>query len=178
VQRLFQQARQGATDDFTQWCEAALAGKATSVDVPTFVAFLRDVESPYEVHDYVKQYLGESKASSIFAQDFLERRSKWKNQQKQQHEEEDSIWGPAKAIMPGQAAAAAIGASTTGGGGTGIKAAETATTGGKERGGGRKKKKMQRVDGSLLGFSCTADSGRVNVGEIESITTASQGGKA
>lgn len=42
--------------------------------VPTFVGFLKDIESPYEVKDYVKCYLGESKDSSDFARQFLERR--------------------------------------------------------------------------------------------------------
>ena len=54
--------------------------------VPTFVAFLKDVESPYEVHDYVRSYLGETKEAAQFAQDFIDRRSKHKNQLRQQEE--------------------------------------------------------------------------------------------
>lgn len=42
--------------------------------MPTFVGFLKDIESPYEVKDYVKCYLGESKDTSDFARQFLERR--------------------------------------------------------------------------------------------------------
>jgi hypothetical protein len=50
------------------------------------VAFLKDVESPYEVNDYVRSYLGDSSAASQFARDFLERRSRHKNQQRLQKE--------------------------------------------------------------------------------------------
>lgn len=42
--------------------------------VPTFVAFLRDIESPFEVKDYVKCYLGDTKESNDFSKQFLERR--------------------------------------------------------------------------------------------------------
>lgn len=48
--------------------------KVYLISVPTFVGFLKDIESPYEVKDYVKCYLGESKDSSDFARQFLERR--------------------------------------------------------------------------------------------------------
>lgn len=117
-------------DEFTQWCEQALGSIHSDVDskyhrlssitvvinrvvtlsfvtVPTFIGFLQDVESPYEVsnwsfkyiqevavwmysvsvfqvHDYVRSYLGDTKESKNFASQFLERRSKHKNQLKQQ----------------------------------------------------------------------------------------------
>lgn len=29
------------------------------IAVPTFVSFLRDIESPFEVKDYIRMYLGE-----------------------------------------------------------------------------------------------------------------------
>ena len=58
--------------------------------VPTFIVFLQDVESPYEVHDYVRSYLGESKDASEFATQFLERRSKYKNHLKQPEQPEVS----------------------------------------------------------------------------------------
>lgn len=32
---------------------------------------------------------------------------------------------------------------------------------------GKKKKKMQKIDSSILGFTCAADPDRINVGEIE-----------
>lgn len=57
------------------------------LSVPTFVAFLMDVESPYEVHDYVRSYLGEGKDAIEFGKQFLERRSKYKNHLKQEQPE-------------------------------------------------------------------------------------------
>lgn len=32
--------------------------KQTKNPVPTFVSFLRDIESPFEVKDYIRMYLG------------------------------------------------------------------------------------------------------------------------
>lgn len=52
------------------------------VSVPTFVSFLRDIESPYEVTEYVKCYLGDGKEAQEFAKQFLERRSRWMSSQK------------------------------------------------------------------------------------------------
>lgn len=58
-----------------------------SIVVPTFISFLRDVESPYEVQDYVKQYLGESAKSAQFAKEFLEKRSTINKQKQARHDE-------------------------------------------------------------------------------------------
>lgn len=44
--------------------------------VPTFASFLKEVDSPYEVHDYVRAYLGETIQAKDFASQFLERRAK------------------------------------------------------------------------------------------------------
>lgn len=54
--------------------------------VPTFVTFLKDIESPFDVNDYVKSYLGESKESRDFAKQFLEKRSFYRNKAKKQSE--------------------------------------------------------------------------------------------
>lgn len=51
--------------------------------VPTFASFLKEVDSPYEVHDYVRAYLGDTPEAKDFAKQFLERRAKQNaNQQK------------------------------------------------------------------------------------------------
>lgn len=43
------------------------------------------MESPYEVHDYIRAYLGDTPEAKEFAKQFLERRAKQKaNQQRQQ----------------------------------------------------------------------------------------------
>lgn len=57
--------------------------------MPTFVSFLRDVESPYDVQDYVKSYLGETAKSMQFAKDFIEKRSVAKKKQAQQRLEDE-----------------------------------------------------------------------------------------
>lgn len=54
-----------------------------SLTVPTFASFLKEVDSPYEVHDYVRAYLGDTPQAKDFAKQFLERRAKQNvNQQK------------------------------------------------------------------------------------------------
>ena len=44
------------------------------------------MDSPYEVHDYVKMYLGESRDTAEFARQFLERRNRQREQQRKQRE--------------------------------------------------------------------------------------------
>lgn len=39
--------------------------------IPTFVNFLREIESCAEIEDYVINYLGESKQAKDFAQQFF-----------------------------------------------------------------------------------------------------------
>ncbi|XP_043926525.1 GRB10-interacting GYF protein 2 isoform X3 [Protopterus annectens] len=82
VKRLFQEMTK-AKDDFTQWCEQMLSvlSSPNDLDVPTFVALLKEVESPYEVHDYVRIYLGDTPDTKEFAKQFLERRAKQKTSQ-------------------------------------------------------------------------------------------------
>lgn len=63
------------------------------------MGFLADVESPYEVHDYIRSYLGDSKEVKEFAKQYLERRSKARNAQKEK-QDEDNILAPAPAINP------------------------------------------------------------------------------
>ena len=55
-----------------------------SPPVATFVSFLLEVESTFEVHDYVKSYLGETRDAHNFAKQFLERRQKLKPPSQQQ----------------------------------------------------------------------------------------------
>uniref|UniRef100_A0A8C3SDN6 GRB10 interacting GYF protein 2 n=1 Tax=Chelydra serpentina TaxID=8475 RepID=A0A8C3SDN6_CHESE len=104
--KLFQGVNK-AQDGFTQWCEQMLhaLNTANNLDVPTFVSFLKEVESPYEVHDYIRAYLGDTPEAKEFAKQFLERRAKQKASQQQQQQVhicltfaleedlEDSVWG-------------------------------------------------------------------------------------
>lgn len=50
----------------------------------TFVSFLLEVDSIYEVHDYIKSYLGETPEAHDFAKQFLEKRQKLKPPASQQ----------------------------------------------------------------------------------------------
>lgn len=60
--------------------------------VPTFVSFLKEVESPYEVHDYIRAYLGDTPEAKEFAKQFLERRAKQKaSQQRQQQQQQVNL---------------------------------------------------------------------------------------
>ncbi|KAM4675740.1 GRB10-interacting GYF protein 1 isoform 2-T2 [Discoglossus pictus] len=74
------------SDGFTQWCEQMLhiLNTSNNLDVPTLVAFLKELESPYDVHDYIRVYLGETLEAKEFAKQFLERRAKYKASQRQQ----------------------------------------------------------------------------------------------
>lgn len=64
--------------------------------VPTFVSFLKEVESPYEVHDYIRAYLGDTPEAKEFAKQFLERRAKQKasQQRQQQQQQVQSLCSP------------------------------------------------------------------------------------
>uniref|UniRef100_A0A8C8VGM4 GRB10 interacting GYF protein 1 n=1 Tax=Pelusios castaneus TaxID=367368 RepID=A0A8C8VGM4_9SAUR len=82
-------------DGFTQWCEQMLHALSTSssLDVPTVVAFLKEMESPYDVHDFIRSYLGDTLEAKEFARQFLERRAKQKAGQQRQPPQEAS-WLP------------------------------------------------------------------------------------
>lgn len=144
------------TDEFTLWCTEALSSFPSSVDVPTFVAFLKDVESPYEVQDYVKSYVGEGKEAREFARQFLERRSKFKNQSKPSPIEEN-MWGPAPAITPSVYRTPASSVN-----GCDVNSA----TKGKIK---KRKGRMQKLDNSMLGFTVQPNPDRINVGEIDHV---------
>jgi len=87
-------------NEFESWCVRALERLNTDVDIPTFLNFLIDIESPYEVHDYVKSYIGEGKAEKKFATQYLERRSKWKNAKRSGKKHDDDLTTPAVALSP------------------------------------------------------------------------------
>ena len=60
---------------------------------------MRDIESAYEVKEYVRMYLGDSKQSVDFAKQFLEKRSKWRSAQRPQVQADD-LCKPAPAVNP------------------------------------------------------------------------------
>uniref|UniRef100_A0A182FPR5 GYF domain-containing protein n=1 Tax=Anopheles albimanus TaxID=7167 RepID=A0A182FPR5_ANOAL len=130
-------------NEFTSWCSRALSSLNSNVDIPTFVGFLQDIESPYEVKDYIRLYLGETKECSEFSKQYLERRSKYKNQQRQKNAHIDDMCKPAPAINPSANDFQEI----------------------KGKGKKIKKIKMHKLDNRILGFSVTAAPDRLNVGD-------------
>lgn len=50
--------------------------------VPTFVTFLKDVESEFEVKDYIQNYLGDNKEVREFIKQFFDKRLKIQNKQR------------------------------------------------------------------------------------------------
>lgn len=135
-----------ATEDpFTQWCYETVQQFAGTVDIPTFINFLKEVESPFEVNDYVRSYLGDGKEVREFGRQFLEKRSRWKNSRSGSGKEakgfEDNLYRPASTANP--------------------PTAEFQEVKGKKG----KKGKMQKVDARILGFNTTAAPDRLNVGK-------------
>ncbi|KAJ8246840.1 hypothetical protein GJAV_G00255970 [Gymnothorax javanicus] len=86
-------------DGFTTWCEQMLHAlntsannSASSLHVATIVAYLKEVESPYEVLDFIRSYLGDTVEAKEFAKQFLERRAKQKaNHQRQQQQQQQQL---------------------------------------------------------------------------------------
>ncbi|KAM3865857.1 GRB10-interacting GYF protein 2 [Diretmus argenteus] len=164
--KLFQGVNKSPQDGFMQWCEQTLhtLNTANNLDVPTFASFLKEVDSPYEVHDYVRAYLGDTPEAKEFARQFLERRAKQNaNQQKQaaqnqqqvlKQQQQDSVWGGTGPSPLYQSNHTSLQQPRF----------ETVTSGKK-----KKKQKMVRADPSLLGFSVNAASERLNMGEIETV---------
>ncbi|XP_030073035.1 GRB10-interacting GYF protein 2 isoform X2 [Microcaecilia unicolor] len=157
VLKLFQGVNK-VQDGFTQWCEQMLhaLNTANNLDVPTFVSFLKEVESPYEVHDYIRAYLGDTPEAKEFAKQFLEHRAKQKATQQRQ---QDSLWG----MNPN--ALQSVFQTNHSNSNNQQSNFETAQSVSKKK----KKQKMVRADPSLLGFSVNASSERLNMGEIETL---------
>uniref|UniRef100_A0A6Q2X073 GYF domain-containing protein n=1 Tax=Esox lucius TaxID=8010 RepID=A0A6Q2X073_ESOLU len=173
--KLFQGVNKSHQDGFILWCEQALhtLNTANNLDVPTFASFLKEVDSPYEVHDYVRAYLGDTSEAKEFAKQFLERRAKQnanqqkqsqapqnqqqplKQQKQQQQQVPDSVWGVSGTGSVYQSNHTSLQQQAR---------FETVTSGKK-----KKKQKMVRADPSLLGFSVNAASERLNMGEIETV---------
>ncbi|EFA01526.1 hypothetical protein TcasGA2_TC007086 [Tribolium castaneum] len=130
-------------DEFTDWCYKTLANISADVDIPTFVTFLRDIESAYDVRDYCKEYLGESPATQQFASNFLEKRRSFKPKN---NAHKDDMCSPAPAITP------SLQHST-----------EFQEVKGKNK--KNKKSRMLKVDSRILGFNVTSAPDRINVGD-------------
>ncbi|XP_068136781.1 GRB10-interacting GYF protein 2 isoform X3 [Hyperolius riggenbachi] len=162
--RLFQGANKCA-DGFTQWCEQTLhsLNTAHNLDVHTFVSFLREVESPIEVRDYVCEYLGDTPEAKDFSKQFLERR----NKQKTTVQKPPQVSHTSHSVKPVSVVyqESGWGINQISQNNSQPTMLETAQSAGRKK----KKQKMVRADPSLLGFSVNASSERLNMGEIETL---------
>lgn len=152
-------------DGFTTWCEQMLHAlntsannSSSSLDVATIVAYLKEVESPYEVHDFIRLYLGDTLEAKEFAKQFLERRAKQKaNQQRQQQQLCKEIAG-LNINFPLQSV---------------FQTSHVSKSGSVYDGqGGKMKKKpnmMLQSDPSILGYSFLGSSERMMLGEMEAV---------
>ncbi|MCI4387962.1 hypothetical protein PGIGA_G00079990 [Pangasianodon gigas] len=152
-------------DGFTTWCEQMLHAlntsannSSSSVDVATIVAYLKEVESPYEVHDFIRSYLGDTVEAKEFAKQFLERRAKQKaNQQRQQQQLCKEIAG-LNMNFPLQSVFQSSHMSKSG--------SMYDSQGGKMK---KKPSMMLHSDPSILGYSFLGSSERMMLGEMEAV---------
>jgi len=159
VSSIFREKKQ-PDNEFERWCHGALQSLNAQVDIPTFMAFLQDIDSPYEVTDYVKSYIGEGKSANKFAKEYLERRSRSRNAAKQRRQYEDDLLTPAAAVNPNAGADSDFVPVTNA-----VNQNKGAGGEGKQR--RAKKQKGRPADASfLLGFNVSSE--RVNAGEIDS----------
>ncbi|XP_031571822.1 GRB10-interacting GYF protein 2-like isoform X2 [Actinia tenebrosa] len=163
IRRIFQQ-QSSASDEFARWFEKSLkALKVTSIDIPTFFAFLQEIESPYEVHDYVKSYIGDNKEANEFARDFIEQRKRIYSRQLQNTLPtlpQECLWGNVNQKPQSNKSGVSQQVPQE-------ECMQADTTTSKKK----KKKKMQKVDPRILGFSVNAAE-RVNIGEIQTLEDA------
>ncbi|XP_027020751.2 GRB10-interacting GYF protein 1 isoform X2 [Tachysurus fulvidraco] len=165
-----------AQDGFTTWCEQMLHALNTSannsnssLDVATIVAYLKEVESPYEVLDFIRSYLGDTVEAKEFAKQFLERRAKQKANHQRQQQLSKEVGGltmnsfPLQDSMRGMNPAALqsmFQAVHSGKGGMGYDQA------------GKLKKKqpmMLHSDPSILGYSFHGAGDRMSLSEMEMV---------
>ncbi|XP_028811511.1 GRB10-interacting GYF protein 1 isoform X2 [Denticeps clupeoides] len=164
-----------AQDGFTTWCEQMLHALNTSAnnhssspDVATIVAYLKEVESPYEVVDFIRSYLGDTMEAKEFAKQFLERRAKQKaNHQRQQQQLSKEVAGLTMNNFSLQDSMRGMNSSTL----QSMFQAAHASKAGMGYDQGRKLKKkpamMLHSDPSILGYSFHNASERLSLNELE-----------
>ncbi|KTF74662.1 hypothetical protein cypCar_00040870 [Cyprinus carpio] len=160
-------------DGFTTWCEQMLHALNTSAnnssssqDVPTIVAYLKEVESPYEVLNFICSYLGDTVEAKEFARQFLERRAKQKaNHQRQQQQLSKEMAGLSMNNFPLQETARGMNPSAlqsvfSGKGGVVYDQAAKLK---------KKQPMMLHSDPSILGYSFHGGSDRYGLNEMEMV---------
>ncbi|XP_036404671.1 GRB10-interacting GYF protein 1 [Megalops cyprinoides] len=161
-------------DGFTTWCEQMLHALNTSANnsssslhVATIVAYLKEVESPYEVLDFIRSYLGDTVEAKEFAKQFLERRAKQKaNHQRQQQQLSKEVAGLTM-NFPLQDSMRGVNPNTLQ---SVFQAAHAGKGGVYDPQGGKMKKKppmMLHSDPSILGYSFHSAGDRLSLSEME-----------
>ncbi|XP_034146341.1 GRB10-interacting GYF protein 1 isoform X2 [Esox lucius] len=165
-------------DGFTTWCEQMLHALNTQannpsspLDVSTIVAYLKEVESPYEVLDFIRSYLGDTMEAKEFAKQFLERRAKQKqnHQRQQQQQLSKEVAGLTMNNFPLQDSMRVVNPSALQ---SMFQAAQMSKGGMYDSQGSMKKKKqpvMLHSDPSILGYSFHNAGERLSLNEMEMV---------
>jgi PERQ amino acid-rich with GYF domain-containing protein len=75
------------SEEFMKWCQDQLQYFHVDLHIPTFVNFLREIETCAEIEDYVINYLGDSQQAKDFAQQFFINRESQISQQSNHNED-------------------------------------------------------------------------------------------
>ncbi|KAI6178865.1 hypothetical protein M3Y98_00547900 [Aphelenchoides besseyi] len=145
-------------DPFTTWLTQRIRQLSANLDPEVLSTFLQSIESPNELEDYIISYLGDSKSSKEFHQEFLAKRIELRPR-RQRIADKDDLSAPATATdLAGNCASAS---------GT------TNNTGAAKK--NKKAKGKQVVD--ILGFRPTGNPDRFNAGELDLDYSTSTRGK-
>ncbi|KAG5844848.1 hypothetical protein ANANG_G00167400 [Anguilla anguilla] len=163
-------------DGFTTWCEQMLHAlnssannNCSSSDVSSIVAYLKEVESPYEVHDFIRSYLGDTVEAKEFAKHFLERRAKQRSNQQRQLQQLSKEVAGLTASFPLQDS---VRGSSSGTLQSVFQAAHAGKGGAYDPQGGKMIKKqpmMLHSDSSILGYSFHGAGDRLSLSEMDPV---------
>jgi PERQ amino acid-rich with GYF domain-containing protein len=110
---------------------------------------LQSIESPFEIEDYIKAYLGDTKSSNDFLKNYLNYRSNYRKI-KNPKPQADDLCAPAKAINPAPTSSSE---SSVNNDAMHKSAGKTNTL----KDYAKKSKKGRKIDISILGFKGAAD---------------------
>ncbi|CAI4233003.1 unnamed protein product [Auanema sp. JU1783] len=89
-------------NSFKSWVVNRLKQLNDSVDAEVLADFLKSVENPNEVEDYVEGYLGSSKASKEFVKEFLQKRCEMRNRKTDKDDLSSASVAPATVTSAGK----------------------------------------------------------------------------
>lgn len=142
-----EQAKKVVTDDLTTWSMERMAKYQSILDIPKVVSILKNLDSPADVHDYVKRFFGSSQDNEDFANEFLEKRDECHKESPEKKSEK-----PVFVSTPREASY----------GDMGDKVAGQAVS----RRAKKERTRMRVMHNPMLGFVVQADSSPLNAGDI------------